>query len=256
MLDHRPIRTTPGGTPPPWLRPPVVRARWRDAPAAAVGALVAACARCEGSPCLPVPVERLRSCPLPFYPGWLLLEGQAAFSEGEVGLFHLLLGPDTCHRLTGSGGTVARAMRSVLALDDPANVDRYLRFFTAVTHAADGPFVVADAVADVDFAPGVDGPRKAEAADAIAGAASCANATKGSSGAPPWQREVVVAHGQHLFRATFVVHGDGMVEMADDTPILEDVVRPPRTEDGWLILPRARDVPVAPEMPGGPRHDV
>lgn len=40
-----------------------------------------------------LPISGLRAMPLSFYPGWLLAEGEAQLTSGEIGTFNVPYGP-------------------------------------------------------------------------------------------------------------------------------------------------------------------
>jgi hypothetical protein len=229
MLDHRPILRHRGDGWPDWPQGPVLRGRWRAAPRTAIDTLVATCARSPDAPALPVPIIRMRLLRPSFYPGWILAEGLAAWSEEDLGVFHLLIGRDACLRLDGKGGEMTRLMMREIRLGGDAAVDEYLRFFCAVTHGEEGPFRIVETSRDLAFAPG------GEARLREARAARVGRMTRVGSG-PPWGREACVAYGGTLFRCRFTVASDGTCTMEKDDPLVSDVLCPPRTSDGWFIF--------------------
>jgi len=180
--------------------------------------------------------------PLSFYPGWLLVEGEAQVTPERVGTFNVLYGPGLMWAIDGSSevihdlnsgripvvesktvavaGTVVNRdgggpsfLKSPMAdLDLMVKGPDYLRFFCGSVWGDEGPFNLVESV-DAPVLQGVKSPNDTWR-DRIkpvimhqAGESLIA--------------EALVVYNAGLFGAKFIIFKDGVVSMADDDPIAD-----------------------------------
>jgi hypothetical protein len=200
-----------------WAAPPLVSGDWRTLETAEAATLLVrlqALLPPSRAPFIahwPMAVRVMRPR---FYPGWLIVEVQAAHADDRVGLCNLLYGPHGVALLDGTSMPIHRLNeRGGLALgDDTAVVADYLRFFCSVVHGDEGRFLVLDeegtlaAVSGRDTialepAPTLWSPLEITAAD---------------------QRFVArgtILYGTLVARAVFHVERSGSIEMVEDEPV-------------------------------------
>lgn len=240
MLDHRSAGQWNRPDLPSWPASPVVRGTWRDAPQAAITALITACAREDAPIVLPVPIWRVRSKRLPFCPNWLLLEVLAAYSEDADGVIHILLGPGACVALNGRGGHLTSTLDDSLDLSSDDLIDDYLRLFCAVTLGEGGPFMPLESARDLIFSPHADAPMRKSAAQLIEPMKRLH--VEGDN--DKFYREMLVSYHGSIFRSRFGVYDNGVVEMESDDLVLENIVVVPDVLDGWRVFSHQTQRPV------------
>jgi hypothetical protein len=195
-----------------------------------------------------LPISGLRALALSFYPGWLLLEGEAQLTASEYGTFNVLYGPGlmwvidgeskTIHDLNAglilevtpkpdgeeayAVGTTSPSFVSppLIELDTTTTGPDYLRFFCGSVWGDEGPFLLVESAdaAVLDEAEGADQPwrkrigpvRMKRAGDHLIG-------------------EAVVGYAGALFAATFKVQGS-LVTMENDEPLTGSIVPKPRNQ--------------------------
>lgn len=184
-------------------------------------------------------ITRLRARPLPFYPGWVLVEAQMTHAADGRCLVDVVYGPMGVVVVDGTSPPLHEAnARIPLRIEDDATARDYLRFFCAAIHGADGPFEVVEHAAQLRLTG-----RDVRAARAKI-AAAVAPITALPSDGEARVFEATVRYERALFASTFAVHRTGMVEMTDDTPLVQRLK---------LVLP-AWDGPVrVPPRPAGRR---
>src|SRR2546430_2253743 len=119
-----------------------------------------------------LPISGLRVRPLSFYPGWLLVEGEAQLAPNEVGTFNVLYGPGfmwvidgeskVIHNLNSGGipdmgpmvdGKEAKVVKvaspaflpsPLIKLDPSVTGPDYLRFFCGSVWGDEGPFLLVE----------------------------------------------------------------------------------------------------------------
>ncbi|MBU1360999.1 MAG: hypothetical protein KKC85_20290 [Gammaproteobacteria bacterium] len=196
------------------------------------------------------PVTGLRALPLSFYPGWVLVEGEAQLTGGWVGTFDVLYGPGFMYLIDGSSSVIhslnqGRMPRRRLDDDDDDAVDTakstgidsgsrgvpgfmksplapleptttapdYLRFFCAAVWGESGPFQLVESA---------DAPAMADAS-AVDGWQDKARPLRLEAVDKGIEGQVLVRYGSGLFEARFRVMPDGMVTMLDDDVLREDL---------------------------------
>lgn len=182
------------------------------------------------------PVTNLRAMPLTFYPGWLLVEGEALVAPDEVGTFDVLYGPGllwvvdgesaTIHelnagripRLAGEGlatpGTPAFVASPLARLDDPSLAADYVRFWCGAVWGDQGPFWPVESVQS----PLLENARF----EGVAWRERIAPMRVERS-ACGYRLDVAIAYGTALFEARFELDGQGL-QMENDDPIGYDVL--------------------------------
>lgn len=235
MPDYRPILVPASDEVPPWPCQPFMSGRWREVPTPLVDALRSQSARFEAQGAQPLadPILRMRTLPLSFYPGWLLVEGLAQYSPDAHGVFRLLLGPENYRLLDGQSAAIHRMNHKHLDLSGgPAVVDQYLRFFTSAVRGEEGPFRVVESVAEIESGDGIEPAERDRAASLIR------PLKRHRSPGSPFIRSANLLYGRNLFGAKFRVGDTGMVEMIEDYPIISDFLAGAPFYDGiWHIIP-------------------
>ena len=189
-----------------------------------------------------LPISGLRVTPLSFYPGWLLVEGEAQLAPNELGTFNVLYGPGfmwvidgeskVIHNLNsgripdmgslvdGNGANVPKAASPaflpspLIKLDPSVTGPDYLRFFCDSIWGDEGPFLLVESP-DAAILQGATFPddtwRKhikpitmKRVDDYLTG-------------------EAAVIYAGSLFSAKFKVQ-NGEVFMEDDEPLAADVI--------------------------------
>jgi hypothetical protein len=201
-----------------WAAEPLVPGDWRTLDTADAATLLVRVhallppARAPFVTCWPMAVRVMRPR---FYPGWLLVEVQAAHPDGGVGLCNLLYGPYGVALLEGASAPIHRLNGlGALALgDDAAVAAEYLRFFCSVVHGDAGRFLV------------LEGP------DHLARVSGRDLSTLDAADTPDWTpldvtcteehfvATATILYGTLVARSVFHVERTGSVEMVEDTPL-------------------------------------
>ncbi|OJX08743.1 MAG: hypothetical protein BGO72_16045 [Burkholderiales bacterium 70-64] len=179
----------------------------------------------------------LRAMPLSFYPGWALIEGEAALAPDTIGTFDVLYGPGLMWLIDGDARVLNDLNGGRLPLDIEGYRERsridgpfmpsplgpfdtvrsgpdFLRFFCASVWGDEGPFMLVES-ADSPVLRGVDA-RNLDWAGEIAPLAVYLDGSD-------LVGEGLVAYGRSLYRARLRVR-DGRVGMEDDTPVAADAL--------------------------------
>lgn len=220
-------------SPPPWPTPPLMSGRWHDLDADLTAALrdrlVGTEVRCRPL----VYAGRMlayRAKPLAFWPKWLWIDALLDTKQGPAaGAF--LYGPYGALPLDGTSEIIHDINEvGFLELKSTEVVADYLRFFCCAVRGDEGPFHLIEDAARFRELTGGDEP----SALAAAGPKPLAIAPAGSG----WRAEALVVYGTGLYRSTFAISEDGIIEMVDDEPLASDL-RPVNIEfDGLLSRPR------------------
>lgn len=189
-----------------------------------------------------LPITGLRAMPLSFFPGWLLVEGEAQITPEKVGTFDVLYGPgfmwvidgtsDVIHDLNSGRVPVISGKDSVSSDADVTakptflaaplaklnmydNGPDYLRFLCGAVWGDEGPFIFVESL-DASVLQGIKSPnddwrKKITPIRTLPGDDS-------------FLAEATVAYGGHLYRSQFSVTG-AVISMVDDARI-PDVVLP------------------------------
>ena len=201
-----------------------------------------------------LPISDLRVMPLSFYPGWLLVEGEAQLAPNELGTFNVLYGPgfmwvidgesQVIHNLNSgripdmgsledgkaaNGGKVASPPflpSPLIKLDTSVTGPDYLRFFCGSIWAEEGPFLLVESP-DATILQGARFP----------------DDTWRTHVKPITMQRVdnyltgkaAVIYGGSLFAAEFKVK-NGEVFMEDDEPLAGDVIPKQRYQSPFRNL--------------------
>lgn len=182
-------------------------------------------------------VSSLRALPLSFYPGWALVEGEAAVGGGVVGTFDVLYGPGLMWVIDGdsqvlhdlNAGRVPHDLDAyrereaeagepgflappLTELDTERTGPDYLRFFCGCVWGEEGPFIPVESL----DAPVLAG---AEPGDWRSAVRPMAVSREGSD----LVGTALIAYGRSLFEARLRL-ASGAVTMEDDSPVASDVL--------------------------------
>ena len=175
-------------------------------------------------------LRRMRSLDLSFYPNATLYELELARPGGSVGIFTYIRQNEAFVRLDGHSPQIHQLSRSApIRIDTLQEAVAFLRFFMGAVQGKDGVFMVVDGVTDVPWLPSATSSQKQQAQRDIQRLAVEASPSGG------WRAKATVRYRDALFIATIWIKPDGMVEMLDDNPIVEDLpVRIDRFDDDGL----------------------
>ena len=187
-----------------------------------------------------LPITDLRAMPLSFYPGWLLVEGEAQVDRKRIGTFDVLYGQgfmwvidgtmEVIHNLNSghiplvndqepakSNAAPPAFLKSPLTgLNTSSTGADYLRFFCGCTWGDKGPFTIVE----TPTAPILQGIRAPDDAWRKQIRPVVMTRTEKSL-----IGEALVSYNGVLSRTTFAIKDDGEVVMEDDNP-LENLTLP------------------------------
>ena len=210
-------------------------------------------------------IERMRVADLICYPNSMLVECQGFTSDGQPGLFSVLIYEEGMIRLTGS--SLAIHGHNTKHKPDLSTVEKqiaYLEFFMNWVHGEHGRFQPLRSETDIrtrcrpgaslefnmsfyepfpfEYVPqdepdacGDDDDDEAE--DDLPSASDVLD--EGEEPNPTFK--TLVLYGSALFEAAMMIHRTGMVEMKDDDVILEDLPVIPEKMEGYLLVQRRSD---------------
>ena len=170
-------------------------------------------------------VDAVRILKPAFYPRWLICDLQLAngsdVRKGEAVL--CLYGPDGCTPLDGRSARIHghNAHHGVVLATEEQRVD-YLQFFCVAVFGEDGPFRIVH--------PSTPLVRTIENGDPVDPSTILPLRSLSASGAGVGGFEATVSYARALFRAEFVIHEGGSVMMADESPLLDQVVIAPELQ--------------------------
>jgi hypothetical protein len=221
-------------------------------------------------------ITHLRAVPLSFYPGWLVVSGEAALEDGLVGTFDVLLGPGFIWLMEGhamvlqqlnrgvwpSGdervqpdGSGQRCLPRPLApLDATSAAVDYLRFYCNAVRSAQGSFHIVASVSELHAcgAPNPEAVRDLVTAPHVAPAPDVpdeAPTTDGSDTPKPgkgWlQGAATMLYAGNLHRVELDIDPFGTVTMRDEHLLATDVA-PAEQSRGPLRHIRPAAAPDAP----------
>lgn len=166
--------------------------------------------------------------PLPFWPDWMWIDAlvdtrtgpaTAAFLYGSHGA-HAIEGPSALvHDINEAG---------LLDVSTPELAADYLRFFCSAVRGDEGPFYLLETA---DRAVELGG---SALPDDVADAARPIAVKRSVDG---WSLEAAVQYGTALFRATFSLSANGLIEMTDDEALHGDLRPVPIEFEGLVARP-------------------
>jgi hypothetical protein len=169
-------------------------------------------------------IARLRALELPFYRDAALYEGEIDKGRGHAGLFTFIRHSGGITLLDGTSPPIHELNRTApLLLDTRQQATAYLRFFCAAIQGDAGTFKIVERPTDLDWSTEAPTTMRREAETALQPLAI----SRGSGNA--WRAEATILYSDTLFVASFLVNGDGAVNMIDD-----------RSESGPLPVKTAR----------------
>ena len=172
------------------------------------------------------PDVRIKTQTLSFYPGAEILACRdPSWAPANLFIYALKQGSSLCW-LNGTSPPIKEFNAAGnLSLSDENALD-YLKFFCFFVRGEEGPFYVVDSL-NAPYLPDIirDG------ADAGALPAVRTRFQEryqsprqfGKSGDGKWRISATIYYSNAVFVGDFLVGADGMVDMADDTPILADI---------------------------------
>ena len=201
-----------------------------------------------------LPISGLRIMPLSFYPGWLLVEGEAQLAPNELGTFNVLYGPGFMWVIDGDSQVIHELnsgripdMGSVengkpadpvavaspeflpsplITLDTSVTGPDYLRFFCGSIWAEEGPFLLVESTdaailqeakfPDDTWRTHIKPITMKRVGDYLTG-------------------DAAVLYAGSLFSAEFKVQ-NGEVFMEDDEPVAADVIPKQRYQSPFRNL--------------------
>jgi hypothetical protein len=159
-------------------------------------------------------VHGMRARTLDFYPGWLLVECQAALNSETVALFNFFFGPSGAILLDGrSDGLHAFNAMVQVAIENPARAAQYLMLFCSAVRSELGRFEIITDPGQIAFLPGQQPDQMALARSLVLPLSAQVENDAGI------EFQAIVRYGDGLFSTRFRVPPNGRVEMLDDQPL-------------------------------------
>ncbi len=190
------------------------------------------------------PMRDLRAVPLTFYPGWLLVEGEADLGGGMVGTFDALYGPGFLWAIDGESRTIHQLNGGALPLrtdgaaaegDQPAFFPSpltrlvaetsgadYLHFFCGAVRGDQGAFRLVETQEDMLLC-GVTSPSHLWQ--------EYLRPVTVREDGDEFIAQAAVLYGGDLFDATFRITRSGGVTMEEDTSVATGIAEPEKTRD-------------------------
>jgi hypothetical protein len=215
------LATAVSSTDNPWPLPPLIPGDWKTLSLADSCAVLARYTASEVIAGLTPSAEaveysRVRARPLIAAPKWLLMEAEAKFADGAVGLLTMLYGPG--FKMIGATWTPGQltqlGWQTTWPEDAISVVKDYLYLFVNYTRGDDGRFIIVESPADVQALS-----RSGEKLDARV-ATGTVPLVVTADGAQLHGAGSLVYAGQ-LWQMSFDIGRDGSVEMVEDNPICE-----------------------------------
>ena len=189
-------------------------------------------------------VRAVRFRPLPFLPGYTLLESLDRAEDNSVRMKHWLLCEDAMVPLDGSTSPIHAANKKAFRCDgDPAAVIDYLSFFTSFCRTDSGRFHLGCSTADLSDSEIVALDRADDSTERFAQQLIAEPAVEKTDRG--WRVTASLLYDRSLFHATFHIQRTGYVEMIDDALKLENVLKKPEAwcDDGLTVTLRGEWTP-------------
>lgn len=215
----------------PWPVPPLVPGPWPDEATGLLVALADSGALIEAEQ-----LTRLRSLPLSFYDGVVLVEAEARREMGPDGVVTFVVAGDRVWVLDGSSPPIHALNASIgLHLSGDQSVLDYSRFFCHIVFGEAGPFRIVEAASDIPWAAPLTNEQE-ETVSATVHPIAFRSDDEGA-GAPVRRLRATVQYAHGLFFSHFDVPADGTVAMVEDDPRAERLpVRKERWEGRVRVL--------------------
>lgn len=180
-------------------------------------------------------VHGMRARTLDFYPGWLLVECQAALNSETVALFNFFFGPSGAILLDGRSD-VLHAFNAIVpvAIEGPNLAAQYLMLFCSAVRSELGRFEIITDPGQIVFLPGQQSDQIAVARSLVLPLSEQGRNEAGI------EFQAIVRYGDGLFSTRFRVPANGRVEMLDDQPLEIEAGIETETFEGPFRLPQVR----------------
>ncbi len=155
---------------------------------------------------------------LPFYDGVVLIRViDKSWGKARLAIY-FLAEQGNLYRLNGTSPPIHEINAKAPIKVNEGNVLDYLRFFCFFVRGEEGPFLIAESMADPYMPQNMDAKTKA----VIEGTVRTAT-YEGKNDQGYLMCDAVVYYSNALFIANFAVQPSGMIEMLDDEPIAADL---------------------------------
>jgi len=155
---------------------------------------------------------------LPFYERVVLIRVQdPAWTPRKLTIYYLTL-DGNLFRLNGTSPPIHEVNATAPIKINEENILEYLRFFCYFVRGEEGPFLIAEDMANPDLPQTMDDKTRAVVQGTIRPATY-----EGKNEQGFYLCDGVVFYSNALFIANFAVQPGGMIEMLDDEPIAADL---------------------------------
>lgn len=155
---------------------------------------------------------------LPFYDSVALIRVKDPNWVNKKLEIYYLTDQGNLFRLNGTSPPIHEVNSKAPIKVTDENVLEYLRFFCFFVRGEEGPFYVAESMADANMPQEMDDTTRSVIEGTIRGASYDGKNDQGH-----WLCDAVVFYSNALFIANFAVQPSGMIEMLDDEPIAADL---------------------------------
>jgi len=155
---------------------------------------------------------------LPWYENVRLLRlTDEGWPVPDLAIYFLVL-DGNFYRLNGTSPPIHEVNRSAPIRLDESNILDYLRFFCFFVRGEQGPFHIAESLADPILPQQLDRPTLKVLKNTIRPAAF-----NGVDETDFFHCDAVVFYGHQLYDARFTIQPTGMIEMDEDAPVVDDL---------------------------------
>ena len=155
---------------------------------------------------------------MPFYDNVVLVRVQDPLWSPSTLTVYYLTEEGNLYRLNGTSPPIHEVNAKAPIKISEANVLEYLRFFCFFVRGEEGPFLIAESMADADMPKNMDPQTRSVIEGTIRPATYEGRNEQGF-----YLCDAVVFYSNALFIANFAVQPTGMIEMLDDEPIAADL---------------------------------
>lgn len=155
---------------------------------------------------------------LPFYDQVVLIRlRDRSWGNPRLNIYYLA-DQGNLFRLNGTSPPIHEVNAKAPIKVTDANVIEYLRFFCFFVRGEEGPFLIAESMADPYIPQNMDPKTQAVLQGTVRPASY-----EGKNEQGHWLCDAVVYYSNALFIANFAVQPSGMIEMLNDEPIAADL---------------------------------
>ena len=162
-------------------------------------------------------VTEIRKLKLDFYDDATLYEAKVILENDKYGIIDFVKRGNKITIVDGTTPIITLNKTALPKLDNEDRAEAYLRFFVGALQAEDGRFVLVEQSADINWRGNVPEYKRND----ILAKVQPLVLEKTINGG--WQATGTVQYYNILFNASFCLYRDGMVEMAQDSPIADSV---------------------------------